>query len=318
MKILIVCSGNVDKFDFKLHQAFIYEQIESIKYQFCIEYDTFFIKGKGILGYVKNLPSLRKKILSFNPDLIHAHYGLSGLLSVMQFRKPVVVTFHNGEILSFTTNILASLVTLFSKYDIYVAQHIYNKMYLKKNNYSIIPCGIDLKTIKIICDKAKINHQLIDLNKKNILFGGSFNNERKNYTLAKKAINLITEYDINLIELKGFTRNEVNQLLNLCHLALLPSISEGSPQFIKEAMACNCPIVATDVGDIKEVIYDTEGCYVTSFNQDDIASKIILAIEFNRRTNGREKIMHFDNNLIAKKIFDIYQLVIGNLPQQSS
>jgi len=312
MKVLIVCSGNVEGFRFKTHQAFIYEQIEVLKKNFNIEYDTFFIKGRGIIGYIKNLPSLKKKILKYNPDLVHSHYGLSGLLSVLQFRKPVIVTFHNGEILSRTTNILASIVTLLSKFDIYVAQHIQNKMYLKKkNDYSIIPCGIDLQTTIVIDDNDKINHHLIDLNKKNILFGGSFNNERKNYTLAKKAINLITDYDINLIELKGFTRTEVNELLNLSDLALLPSLSEGSPQFIKEAMACNCPIVATDVGDIREVISNTEGCYLTSFEPDDVADKIKLALNLNKRTNGREKIKHFDNNIISKKVFEIYQMVIS-------
>ena len=62
MKILIVCSGNVENFNFEIHQAFIYEQIESLKQNFDIEYDTFFIKGKGVVGYVNNLPLLKKKL----------------------------------------------------------------------------------------------------------------------------------------------------------------------------------------------------------------------------------------------------------------
>jgi teichuronic acid biosynthesis glycosyltransferase TuaC len=312
MKVLIVCSGNVENFSFELHQAFVFEQIEKVKQIYNVDYEVFSIRGKGLIGYLKNILSLRKKISQSKPDLIHAHYGLSGLLSVFQFRKPVVVTFHNGEILSRTANILSSLVTLRSKFDIYVARHIRKQMYFKKSkNYSIIPCGIDLQTMKIFNTKDNGFSHIIDPNKKNILFGGSFNNERKNYALAKEAINLLTRYDVNLIELKGFARNEVNQLLNMCDLALLPSKSEGSPQFIKEAMACNCPIVATDVGDIKEVIGGTDGCFITSFDPADAAEKIKLALDFNRRTNGREKIQHFDNDLIARKIFNIYQEVIG-------
>ncbi len=99
-------------------------------------------------------------------------------------------------------------------------------------------------------------------------------------------------------------------MLNASNLLLLTSFSEGSPQIIKEAMACNCPIVATDVGDIKEVIGNTEGCYITSFNPDDVAAKIKLALDFNKRTNGREKIKPFDNELIAKKIYKIYTRII--------
>ena len=86
MKILIICGGNKDNFDFKIHQAFIYEQIEAIKRYYNIEYDTFFIKGKGALGYLKNLPRLKKQIKSEKYDLIHAHYGFSGLLATGAFR----------------------------------------------------------------------------------------------------------------------------------------------------------------------------------------------------------------------------------------
>jgi len=113
-----------------------------------------------------------------------------------------------------------------------------------------------------------------------------------------------------LIELENRSREEVNLLLNACNLLLLTSFSEGSPQIIKEAMACNCPVVATDVGDIREVIKGTDGCYITSFDPEDVAEKIKLALQFKGRTNGRKKIQHFDNDLIAEKVYNVYEQIV--------
>src|SRR4030095_6406501 len=154
----------------------------------------------------------------------------------------------------------------------------------------------------------------MNLNKDNIniVFSGAFDNPVKNYDLAKTAIGLIPEATINLIELKGYKRMEVNYLLNASDLFLLTSKSEGSPQIIKEAMACNCPIVSTDAGDVREMIAGSEGCYITSFEPEDVAAKIRLAIKFASRTKGREKIKRFDNNLIAEKIYSIYKEVSDN------
>jgi len=75
-------------------------------------------------------------------------------------------------------------------------------------------------------------------------------------------------------------------------------------------MACNCPIVATDVADIKEITKGVEGCYITGFDSDEIAEKIQNAINFNKRTQAREKMGKYDNSLIVKQIIDIYYKVL--------
>lgn len=77
-------------------------------------------------------------------------------------------------------------------------------------------------------------------------------------------------------------------------------------------MACNCPIVSTDVGDVSWVIGSTQGCYISANDPIDLMEKIILAIKYsktNPKTNGRDYLIELglDENTIAKKIISVYQ-----------
>lgn len=309
MKILIVCSGNVKEVSLQLHHAFIFEQIESVKNDYSIDYDTYFVKGKGISGYLSNLPELRKKIKAYKPDIVHAHFGLSGLLSVLQLITPVVITFHGSDLNLKAVRQLSKVAVKLAKYSIFVSHKIFKKSNASRN-CTVIPCGVDLDVFYPLDKQAARIKLKMDLEKKYVLFSSGFDRTVKNPNLAFEALKKIPE-NYQLIELKDKSREQVNLLLNASDVLLLTSFSEGSPQVIKEAMASNCPIVATDVGDISEVISDIEGCFITSFDPADVASKIQQAIKLNKRTHGREKIKHFDNHIIAKKIFDVYQMVVS-------
>ena len=311
MKVLIVCSCNFHDFEFSINQAFIFEQSEALANYFGIQYETFFIKGKGIFGYL-TASILLRKFLKYNKfDVIHAHFGLSGLCASLQRSIPVVITFHSGEVLTRHGKYLSSLASLLSTANICVNRRTNDLLFFKNKNNPVIPCGIDMeKSLPIKMYEAR---KLLGFAKAEhiILFGGSIENTRKNFELLNEAIRLeSTLKNVNIIELKGFRREQVTLLLNACNVMVLPSLAEGSPQIIKEAMACNCPIVATDVGDIREVIGDTEGCYITSFDPADVAEKIKLALAFGKRTNGREKIGHLDNKIIAEKIMGVYKSVL--------
>lgn len=307
MKILIVCSGNVPNFNFKVHQAFIYEQIEAVKKNFDIDYDTYFIKGKGIWGYLNNFPKIKNKIKEFSPDILHAHYGLSGLLSCLQRNVSVVITFHGSDANISYVRLLSKLAARLSSFNIFVERKIKNSI-RKMGRNEIIPCGINLDDFFPLNKQTAREKLNLDKDKKYVLFSSGFANHVKNYPLAAAAIETSCT-SAQLIELKDKTREEVNLLLNACDLLLLTSFSEGSPQIIKEAMACNCPIVSSDVGGIKDIIGTTKGCYITSFDTNDVSKKIKQAFDFDARTNGREKTKEFDNKLIAEKIFEIYKSV---------
>ena len=308
MKVLIVHSGNAVAGNSEKY-TFVREQGESLR-ALGIEVAYFAVVGKGAKGYLSNYRRLQMAIKEFNPDLIHAHFGLCGALCVMQSKVPVVITCHNGETLSWYGNIITSLAIQRAAHTICVAQHIYDKLYLKPKNYTIKPCGIEITEVM---DKTIAQQKMnMPKDKINILFGGSFSNLRKNVALANAALNILNRDDINLIEMKGFSREQVTLLYNACDMLLLPTKSEGSPQVLKEAMAYNCPIVATDVADIAYLLDGVSNSYVTSFDPADVADKIQRVIESGERTNGRERIMQLQltNNEVAKTIKTIYESIL--------
>lgn len=309
MKLLIVHSGNAVQGDSQRY-TFVYEQGEQLR-ALGIDVTYFAIVGKGAMGYLSNYKRLKQVVKTYQPDLIHAHFGLCGALCVLQTKVPVVITCHNGETLSKLANIISSLAVQRAKHTICVAQHIYDKLYLKPKNYTIKPCGIEVTEV-VDKDLAKQKMGLPN-DQYNILFGGSFTNLRKNVALANAALEILRRDDINLIEMKGFNREQVTLLYNACDMLLLPTKSEGSPQVLKEAMAYNCPVVATDVADIAYLLDGVSNSYVTSFDPQDVADKIARVLECGQRTNGRERIekIKLENTQVAKTIYSIYQQVLS-------
>jgi glycosyltransferase involved in cell wall biosynthesis len=172
----------------------------------------------------------------------------------------------------------------------------------------VIPCGVNLEVIKEL--PREVARTQLNRSKPMVLFSGPFTTKIKNPDLAKAAMIKISEAE--LVELKGYTRQEVNLLMNAADCLLMTSDREGSPQVIKEAMACGTPIVSVDVGDVKDIIGDTEGCYIAKRNSDDIADKIRMALSHKGKTKGRQRIIDFglNNDIVAKRLLDIYKKVL--------
>ena len=243
-----------------------------------MSFEYFFIEGKGLIGYLRNIRRFRRVLKDNKVDMIHAHYGASGLVAIFQKKIPVVVTFHGSDINIPKLNLLSTFVSLMSYWRIFVSEKLYTKIFVKpSNNFSIIPCGISFEIFRLH-DKNKARASLgLSEEKKYILFGSSFDNPIKNFPLAKEALDMVHE-KFELLELKNRSREDVCLLFNACDMLLLTSKSEGSPQVIKEALACNCPIVATNVGNINEIVRNVSNCYVVEPKPDKIAEKVAILL----------------------------------------
>ena len=279
-----------------------------------IEIEYYLLRGKGVTGYLRELPKLRKKIREYMPDVIHAHYGLSCLLANLATRRvPVVSTYHGTDINDSKVRRLSKMAIRMSAWNIFVSR---KNMDLagcgEGNKASLIPCGIDDALFKPM-DKLNCRAQLgLQVDKKFVMFTKQFTNPIKNYPLAKAAVDLLT--DVELVEFKGYTREESVMLMNAVDAVIMTSFSEGSPQVIKEAMACGCPIVSIDVGDVGERINGVDGCYlVRSREPIDIAEALEKALTFKGKTNGREKLIAdgLTNKQVAERLVEIYSQILN-------
>lgn len=304
MKILIVAR-------FKEHgfAPFVIEQVSALKKN-GVECRFFPVSSNGVMGYLKQLPELKRVIKTFKPDVVHAHYGLCGLFANLQRIVPVITTYHGSDINKQNVLKLSKISIRLSAYNIFVSQKIIDIAKPKKN-YALIPCGINLDDYPII-EKIEARKQMgFEGNKKYVLFAGAFDNKVKNAPLAKEAVTLLNDKNVQLLELKGYTRKQVAILMQAVDAFLMTSFTEGSPQVIKEALVCGCPIVSVDVGDVKERVEGVDGCFVAKRDADDLASCLKKAIAFGKRTNGKDAIVRdgLTNDTVALHLNEIYSQI---------
>lgn len=287
------------------------EQAHALQ-QHGVEVDYFGVVGKGIKGYLKALPSLRKKIKWFQPDIIHAHYGLSGLLANLQRKVLVVTTYHGSDINVATVRRFSKIAMRLSAWNVFVSQRNVELAKIHKK-YSLLPCGIEVDNFALQNKKDAREALKWAQNGKYVLFAGAFDNVVKNAPLAQAAVQLLP--NVRLIELKGYSRQEVATLFYAADALLLTSFTEGSPQVVKEAMVCNCPVVTVDVGDVKERLERVKPSAIVERNPQSIANALYVILEQGERSNGREELLRqgLDNREVAEKLIQIYNNILNKV-----
>ena len=311
MKVLFVCRGN-KKF---LISPIIKAQADSLISE-GIDVNIFPLKGKEVFSYINNVFLLQKEIKKNKYDLIHAHFGLSGIIAAFaSSKKKLVVSLMGSE--AYYSKTLKFINSLFAIYawGVTIVKTQAMKAHFEKSKPIIVPNGVNLNVFYPM-DKKQARAKLgLPENNKIILFPSYPFRKEKNFAFAKAVCDQLK--NVQLINFDGVKHDTVNLMLNAADVTILPSIFEGSPNVIKEAMACNRPIVANNVGDIAETIGDTEGCYITNLNLKTFIHKTRLALDFSEKmegTKGRDRIISqkLDSKSVAQKLISIYTTFLKN------
>ena len=145
--------------------------------------------------------------------------------------------------------------------------------------------------------------------KKYILFPWDPDRKIKRADIANEALTILQKNHptAELMCLHNVSHETVADYMNACDAMVLVSDAEGAPVAVREALACNLPVVSVDVGDVKQLLEGVEECYQCEQHPQDVAAKLDIVLRSGRRSNGREKLSQMDNNWSAQQVLLVYQ-----------
>lgn len=288
------------------HGTFIRDQVEGLRAR-GHQVDVLLVGGKRRWwSYLPGTFRLWRQVLTHDYDILHAHYVFSGIVARTQFRYPLVVSFHGAAEMEGWTGTLCRLLA--PLVDGVAVTSKYHKHDLGYAEAKVIPCGVDLDLFSPKPQEEA--RQLLGLpaDQKLVLYVGLLRPEKR-LDIIQRAVDILRGAGerVQLIVASGLPHEVIPLYMNACDVLALASEFEGSPVVVKEAMACNLPIVSVDVGDVRDLIANTEGCYICQRDPADMAAKLRQALAFGRRTDGRERIQYLNVEATIDGVIALYE-----------
>lgn len=314
---------------------FVEQQIQGLR-QLGHEVEVVFLNRmeKGVSAYRGLRREIGARVAAFKPDVVHVMYGgvMASLVTRVVTLTPIVVTFHGSDLLG--EHLSGVLRKVISGYGIYASWNAARRAKgivvvsrllqdslpddIDRSKVRIIPCGIDLDRFRPL-DRHQCRDKLgWDANDFHILFNGNSEDPVKRPLLARDTVVALIRMGSHatLHELRGVPNQDVPVWLNACDVILLTSRHEGSPTIIKEALACNVPVVSVDVGDVREQIQGLAGCYLALPDPDDLAAKLALVCSGPSRIEGRLRMQELSLENVARRLVAFYGEVLDSAEER--
>lgn len=302
--------------------TFVKSQIDSLR-EGGVDFDILYVRGyRGKWRYLTAMPKVFWRSFTGRYDLIHAHYGLCGLVARMQWRLPVVVSFCGDDLYGHSDErgrpTRSSLIWVWLHKRLATrVRHVIVKSEAMKRllpdcGAAVVPNGVDF-SVFAPADREGARAEIGRSGDAPIvLFPYDPGRIRKNFALARAAVDAANARrgerapPIELLVVKDQPNERLPAYMNAADALLVTSYWEGSPNAVKEALACNLPVVSVDVGDARELIGGVRGCQIVEPDPASIAAAIEIALE-SGRSDGRERSDRLRIENVAEQVHAIYQ-----------
>jgi glycosyltransferase involved in cell wall biosynthesis len=282
------------------------------------------MRGIPKLKYLLAIPKIRK--LAREVDVIHAHFGYCGWLAwistrLMKNRPAIVMSFMGDDLLGtpkadgsleWPSRVQAWINRRFARrMDSVIVKSEEMAGKISSCPSQVIPNGVDMNTFRPISKQEARSRLNWESSGRYVLFPGNPENPRKGYALARAAVDFAQEKigeRIELVPLWNVVPDDVALYMNACDVMLMVSLIEGSPNVVKEAMACNLNVIGVEVGDVPQLLSNVSGCCVCARDSEEIGGKLAEQLTAPVACSGREALESRGLSLdsVARQIRNIY------------
>lgn len=290
-----------------------------------VEIDDFNFDGRQSLGrYASAWAGVRRQLRAGKYDLVHAQFGQSGLLAFPK-RLPMVVTLRGDDLqgiihdeqgtISFKGRLLQRISRwVASRADavIVVSDHMRALLRGDKPVYTI-PSGLDFGLFRPIPREEARRKLGLPLDRRLVLFAGRPHEPRKRFGLAKRAVELVnSSLNPEIVVAWGVPFADMPYYMNACDALIFTSVQEGSPNVVKEALACNLPVVSVAVGDVPLRLEGVRGCELcTDESPETLAAALTRVLQRGEPSDGRAAVQNLDESLMVQKVLEVYRSVLS-------
>ena len=295
---------------------YIRDQVMKLR-ELGVRCDVLRSDGGGMRAYLRLARATRRHVREARYDVVHAHYGFSGIAARVDCSpagshvpwkrcqppsRPVGLPDHGRPA---RVDLLEGLARLVDQV-IVVSADLARGL---RSRATVIPVGVDLAAFVLTArDDARAQLNLRPEGRY-VMFAADGGVPLKRYALAEQAVKLVQEDlpDTELIAVHGRPHQEMPAWMNACDALIITSTSEGSSVVLKEALACNLPVVSVPVGDAVERLGGVEGCRVVAAELHAIADALKDVPCSPRPASARGSIYDLDTTLVAKRVVEVYR-----------
>lgn len=302
--------------EYPIFGIFVKEQVESLQ-KIGVDCDVFYCDGRnrGFKQYITYVPRLWWKILVGHYDVLHCHHALSLIILCMTgwpFFKKTVLSYQNDPTREWGDSV-------FKFFNLFVNKFIVKNRseYLKYPKMVYLPNGCNQEFFRPL-DKQECRKKLgLDIDKYYVLYmdsnkGVRTQKRKDRFDEVIRMLNTEYGYDgkVETVALRNTPREQIPFYMNAIDLHMISSDFEGSPNSVKECMCCNTPVVSTDVGNVKEMIGDIPGAFVTkTFETKELAECVNKVLKAKISFAGRDHFLAkgYSMDAVAIKLKEVYK-----------
>ena len=300
--------------------GFVRDQVEALREIDGLDVELFAFEPGGASRFARAAVRLRREHGRNRFDLVHAHYGLTGWVALALGRRaPLIVTFHGTDlshpVVGPLSRALLGRIDLAAPVSAHLARAGLPGAGIERAA-AVLPCGVDLTRFGPR-DRREARARLgLAPDGRYLLFPADPARPEKRHD---RAAELASAAGAELLTYGGLAPERVPDTINAANAVVTTSEREGFGLGPLEALACDVPVLSTDVGIAPVALSGVAGTLCAPYDRDRWLAGVTPHLEApDPRVQGRRRAAVFERNRMAARVFEAYRDTVREAAPQGA